>query len=146
MNDASYTTTFTVDRTPEQVFAAIIDVRGWWSGEIDGVTDQLGAAFTYRYQDLHRSTQRITELVRGQRVAWHVVDGYLGFLEDKTEWTDTDITFDITPTGDQTQVRFTHVGLRPEGECFESCSTAWGFYINTSLRSLITDGVGQPND
>jgi hypothetical protein len=28
-------------------------------------------------------------------VAWHVLDGYLTFVEDKTEWTGTDITFDI---------------------------------------------------
>jgi hypothetical protein len=100
MNNASYTTTFTVDQTPEEAFTAINNV--------------------------HRSTQKITELVPGRRVAWHVVDGYLSFVEDKTEWTGTDITFDISPAGDQTQVRFTHAGLVPEGECFDSCSSAWG--------------------
>ena len=146
MNDTSYTTTFTVDQTPEEAFAAINNVRGWWSGEIDGHTDQLGAEFTYRYGDVHRSTQQITELVPGRRVAWHIMDGYLSFVEDKTEWTGTDITFDISPAGDQTQVRFTHVGLVPEGECFDSCSSAWGSYITSSLRNLITTGRGQPND
>ncbi len=29
---------------------------------------------------------------------------------------------------------------RPAGV---GCSTAWGFYINTSLRNLITSGAGQ---
>jgi hypothetical protein len=146
MNDASYTTTFTIEQTPEEAFAAINDVRGWWSGDIDGRTDELGAEFTYRYGDVHRSTQQITELVPGRRVAWHVVDCFLSFVEDKTEWTGTDITFDISPAGDQTQVSFTHVGLLPEGECYGSCSSAWGFYITSSLRNLITTGQGQPND
>ncbi|MGN9842932.1 SRPBCC family protein [Nonomuraea sp. H19] len=145
MNDNSLTIAFTVDRTPDQAFAAITDVRGWWSGEIDGPTDELGAEFTYRYQDVHRSTQRITELIPGRRVAWHVVDGYLSFVADATEWTGTDITFDIAPTGDGTEVRFTHVGLAPHDECFENCSSAWRFYIATSLRSLINGGSGQPN-
>jgi hypothetical protein len=108
MSDASLTIAFTVDRTPEEAFAAITNVRGWWSGEIDGDTDVLGAEFTYRYQDIHRSTQKITELVPGRKVTWHVVDGYLSFTEDTTEWTGTDITFDITPKDGGTEVRFPH--------------------------------------
>jgi hypothetical protein len=48
---------FTVDQSPDDVFAAIKNVRGWWPGEIDGRTDKLGAESTYRYQDPHRSTQ-----------------------------------------------------------------------------------------
>ncbi len=114
-------------------------------GEIDGRTDEPGAIFTYRYQDIHRSTQRITELVPGRRVAWHVVDAYLDFVEDKSEWTGTDITFDVTPTGSGSEVRFTHVGLAPDVECFDSCSSAWGFYITGSLRNLIANGQGEPN-
>jgi hypothetical protein len=140
-----YATKFTVSQSADDVFAAINNVRGWWSGDVEGPTDELGAEFTYRYQDVHRSKQRITELVPGKRVAWHVLDGYLKFVDDKTEWTGTDITFDISPAGSGTEVRFTHVGLQPQSECFESCSTAWSFYINSSLRNLIETGKGEPN-
>jgi hypothetical protein len=45
----------------------------------------------------------------------------------------------------KTELRFTHVGLVPAFECYGGCSDAWGFYINDSLRSLITTGKGQPN-
>jgi hypothetical protein len=145
MTDNNLTISFTVDRTPDQAFAAITNVRAWWSGEIDGPTDELGGEFTYRYADIHRSTQRITELIPGKRVAWHVVDAYLNFVDNPTEWTGTDITFDIAPAGDGTQVRFTHVGLAPDHECFDSCSTAWRYYIATSLRGLVGDGSGRSN-
>lgn len=145
MSDVSFTTTFAVDQTPDEAFAAINNVRGWWSGELEGSTDELGAEFTYRYEDVHRSTQKITDVTPGKRVAWHVLDGYLNFVHDRAEWTGTDIVFDIYKEGDKTQVRFTHVGLLPEYECFDSCSNAWGFYINGSLRDLITTGNGQPN-
>ena len=53
MNAKSYNTSFTVDHSPEEVFDAINNVRGWWSGDIDGPTDRLGATFTYRYEDVH---------------------------------------------------------------------------------------------
>ena len=69
----------------------------------------------------------------------------MDFVEDKTEWTGTDITFDITPQGKGTQVRFRHVGLAPEVECFDTCSKAWNFYVGTSLRDLIAAGAGRPN-
>jgi Activator of Hsp90 ATPase homolog 1-like protein len=145
MKDQNFTATFTVDQTPEEAFTAINNVRGWWSGEIEGHTDKLGHEFTYRYQNVHRSKQKITELIPGKKVVWHVLDGYLKFTQDKTEWTGTDITFDISKKGDKTEVRFTHVGLVPEFECFDKCSNAWGFYIKDSLRNFITTGKGQPN-
>ena len=145
MTTNDYTTSFSVDQTPEQVFAAINDVRGWWSGEIDGRTDKLGAEFTYRYQDVHRSTQRITELVPGKKVVWHVLDAKINFVKDKAEWNGTDIIFEITKKGDKTELRFTHVGLVPAIECYGKCAGAWGFYISDSLRSLITTGKGDPN-
>jgi hypothetical protein len=63
--------------------------------------------------------------------------GSLDVLPD--EWVGTDVIFEITAEGDETQVRFTHRGLVPF-ECFASCSGAWGSYINGSLRQLITSG------
>jgi hypothetical protein len=145
MKNEDFTTSFLVDQTPEEVFDDINNVRAWWSGEIDGSTDKLGEVFTYRYKDIHRSTQKITELVPGKKVVWHVTEAQLNFVEDKNEWNGTDVVFDITPKGDQTEVRFTHVGLVPAFECYGGCSGAWGFYINESLRNLITSGKGQPN-
>ena len=145
MNDQSLTVTFTVDQTPGEVFDAINNVRGWWSGEIDGSTDKLGEEWTYRYKDVHRSTQKITELVPGKKVVWHVTDATLNFVKDKTEWNGTDIVFEIKSKDGKTELRFTHIGLVPTFECYGGCSGAWGFYINDSLRNLITAGKGQPN-
>ncbi len=145
MAGQSFTVAFSVDASPQQVFDAVNDVRGWWSGEIEGRTDQLGAVFTYSYKALHRSTQRIAELVPGERVVWHVDEGYLDFVEDKAEWKDTEIVFEIARKGGRTELRFTHVGLVPAFECYGDCAGAWGFYVGESLRSLITTGKGKPN-
>jgi hypothetical protein len=140
MNAQNFSTTFTVDRTPQEAFAAINNVRGWWSGEIEGGTGKVGDEFTYRYQDLHYSKQKLTELIPGKKVVWLVSDARLNFTKDKTEWTGTEIAFEIFEKGDKTEIRFTHLGLVPQAECFNACSNAWGFYINGSLRSLIATG------
>jgi hypothetical protein len=145
MKTQNFTITISVDQTPQEAFAAINNVRGWWSGKTEGDTDKSGAEFTYRYQDVHRSTQKITELIPGKRVVWRVVDSHLSFLKDKSEWNGSDIVFDISEKGGKTEVRFTHIGLAPEYECYGSCSNAWGVLINGNLRKLITTGKNQPD-
>jgi hypothetical protein len=145
MKNQNYSICFAVDQSPEQVFNAINNVRGWWSGEIEGETDKLGAEFTYRYQNVHRSKQKITGLVPNKKVVWHVLDSSLSFLKDRSEWTGTDIVFDVLAKDGKTEVRFTHVGLAPQIECYGSCSNAWGMLVNGNLRKLITTGKAQPD-
>ena len=116
MKTKNYTTSFTVEQSPEKVFDAINNVRGWWSEEIEGRTDKLGSES----------------------------DAQLKFVKNKTEWNGTKVVFEIAKKGDKTELRFTHVGLVPSFECYSDCSGAWGFYINNSLRNLITTGKGQP--
>jgi hypothetical protein len=145
MKDQNLTHSIVVDQSPAQVFAAINDVCGWWSQQITGPTDAVGGVFEFRYKDVHRTTHRISELVPERKVVWHVVTSELNFVTDKTEWNGTDIVFEIKPRGTQTELTFTHIGLRPAAECYEQCSKAWGFYIRESLRDLIMTGKGRPN-
>jgi Activator of Hsp90 ATPase homolog 1-like protein len=145
MNDHDYTTAFVVDQTPEEAFAAINNVRGWWSGDIDGDTDKLGAEFTYHVPDVHWCKMRIAKLVPGKEVAWHVLESDLRYTDAKTEWDDTTISFVISKKDGKTQVQFTHLGLVPADECYDSCSNAWGTLVNGNLRRLIITGELQPS-
>jgi hypothetical protein len=138
----NFTSTFVVQQTPTEIFDAINDVRRWWTGEIEGDSHEVGDEFSYRYPGFHYSKQKIAELVPGQRIVWHVVDAKLEGFDDPSEWTGTDITFEIIAMPDDTEVHFSHLGLTPGFECFESCSNAWGFFINGSLKRLITTGEG----
>ncbi len=145
MKNQNFTASFTVDQSPDEVFDAITNVPGWWSGEIEGDTNKRGAEFTYRYKDVHHSRQKITEFVPGKKIVWHVLDSQLSLLKDKSEWNGSDIVFDISEKGGKTEVRFTHAGLVPQFECYGSCSNAWGMLINGNLRKLITTGKSQPD-
>ena len=143
MNKQDFTTTIVVDQTPEQVFNAINNPQAWWSGKITGDTDKLNDEFTYRYKDLHMSKQRIIEMIPNRKVAWHVTESQINYAEDKREWTGTKMIFEISELDNKTQLRFTHLGLDPEIECFESCSNSWSQLIRQGLFSLITTGKGE---
>src|SRR5260370_40954143 len=137
MTNQNFTTTFSVDQAPEEVFKAINNVRGWWSEEIEGTTDKLGAEFTYHYEDVHRCKMQITEFVPGQKVVWLVLDKYFNFTEDKTEWKGTKVIFEISKIDQKTKHHFTNENLVHEYECFYVCSNAWGSYIIGSHRRFI---------
>jgi hypothetical protein len=145
MTTKDFTTTILVDQTPKEVFDAINNVRGWWSEEIEGSTDQLNAEFNYHFEDVHRCTMRIIELIPNKKVVWLVLENYFKFTKDKSEWTGNKIVFEITEKGDKTQLQFTQLGLVPQYECFEVCKDAWSNYIQNSLRNLVSTGKGKPN-
>lgn len=149
MSTDSFTTSVTIRRTPQEVFDAINDVRGWWSEEVDGVTDRVGGEFAYRGHDdaetvEHLARIRVVDLVPGERVVWRVLENSMSFISDQAEWRDTEIRFELTAVDGGTELRFTHVGLVPSYECFDVCREAWGLYIRTSLPAFAETGVGQP--
>ncbi|MEU4413457.1 SRPBCC domain-containing protein [Nocardia salmonicida] len=144
MSDNDFTATITVDKTPDEAFAAINNVWAWWSETIEGSTGTVGDSYLFEVPGLHRCTMTTTESIPGERLVWHVTDSHLSFITDTAEWEDTDVVFEITENAHGTDIRFTHVGLVPAGECFEVCANAWGAYITSSLRGLLTTGEGDP--
>ena len=145
MQNKDFTTSFLVPQSPEKVFTAITDVKGWWSEEVQGGTNQLNDEFLYHYQDVHIAKIKLVEVVPNRKIVWRVLENYFQFTKDKKVWKDTQIVFDIRPKGNNTELIFTHVGLGPHYECFKVCEEAWTNYINGSLKNLIETGKGEPN-
>jgi hypothetical protein len=152
--------TTTVGETPEQVFEAITNIRGWWSENLIGHSAALHDEFVFTddseyagetaqaKKGIRFARFQIAEFVLGRRVVWHVVDCARSPLSDLTsvdEWAGTNVIFDITTDAQSTTLHFTHEGLTAaESACFEACSRAWTFFIATSLPQLITTGAGRP--
>ncbi|MBC7850417.1 MAG: SRPBCC domain-containing protein [Chitinophagaceae bacterium] len=145
METKDFTTSILVDKSREEVYNAVNNVRGWWSEQIDGQTHVLGETFNYRHKEAHLCKIKVVELVPKERVVWLVLENYFNFTEDKNEWQNTKIIFEISEINGTTQLQFTHVGLTPAYECYKICFDAWTNYITVSLRNLITTGTGKPN-
>jgi len=130
MKNKSFSITLLSDKSPKEVFNAVTNVRGWWSGfyseKITGATKKLNDEFSFRAGDgIHYSKQKLVELVPEKKVTWLVTDSELTFLKKKDEWNGTKLIFEIAKKGGKTQLRFTHEGLVPKIECYNSCTPAW---------------------
>ena len=144
MSKQNFTVSILVDKTPEEAFKAINNVRGWWTENAMGNSEKEGDVFSVKFGDVHYSKQQLQEVVANKKIVWLVTESELDFIEDKSEWTGSQIVFEIERKGDKTEVKFTHVGLEPDVECFSACSNAWSDYIHCSLKKLIETGKGEP--
>jgi hypothetical protein len=145
MKTKNYERTFTVKKTPKEVHDAICRVKDWWTINTDGRATAVGDEFTVDFPGIHRTTQRVTELVPGERITWRVTRSRLTFIKDQKEWKGTDIVFDIAATANGTRLTMTHVGLSPSVECYAQCSKGWDYFFGVSLFKLLATGKGQPD-
>ena len=148
MTTTDFTLALTTERTPQEVFEAVTNVRGWWAGyyaeQFEGDTEKTGDEFVFRAGDgVHYSKQKLAEVIPGKRVVWLITDSELSFVSDKYEWTGTRVIFDISEKAGKTTLVFTHEGLNPEFQCYESCAPAWEQYLRNKLLPLINTGKVQ---
>lgn len=143
MSNPDFTAIILVDQLIQESFNAVNNVRGWWSENIEGKTDELYSEFTHRDRYLH-VTFKITQLTP-QKIVWEVVDSHCNmFLDNLHEWEGTKVVFEITEKAGKTEIRFYHRGLVPRFECYAKCSKAWDYFITTSLKNFIETGKGDP--
>jgi hypothetical protein len=144
MNQKNYTATFYVSQTPEEVFKCVNNLSKWWTENIEGSSENINDIFTLDWGGGNFVTQKLTEVIPNEKIVWLVTDCYLSWLNDKTEWKNTSMVFEISLSDNKTKLNFTHIGLIPEVECYDMCVKGWDQYFKGSLHNLITTGEGQP--
>jgi hypothetical protein len=144
MDQQNYQGSIAADFTPGEAFEGISRVNEWWAKNIEGSAEKFNDVFTVRFSNGTFVTFKVTESAPNEKIAWLVTDCYLPWLKDKTEWNGTTVMFEISPSGDETQVIMTHIGLVPEIECYAGCEAGWNKYFKGSLLQLLTQNVGAP--
>jgi hypothetical protein len=88
---------------------------------------------------MHFTKQKLVELIPDKKVAWLVTESNLTFASKTDEWTGTHISFDIAKDKDKTKIVFTHIGLVPAFECYDSCAPAWTQYVQERLTKALAE-------
>ncbi|MFA6277628.1 MAG: SRPBCC domain-containing protein [Pedobacter sp.] len=134
MANQNFQYSFTTSKKIDEVFTHLIDPKNWWVGlfgeTIAGKSNLMNDEFSFRAgEGVHYSNQKLIELVVNKKISWLVTESNLSFLKNTNEWAGTKICFDLEKEGDYTKITFTHDGLMPQIECYDSCSSAWMQYL-----------------
>lgn len=143
MNQQDYNATITVNAPVQEAFKSVESVSKWWTENLEGSTKHFDDVFTVRFGETFVTFKTI-ELVPDKKIVWFVTDCNLHWLTNKKEWNGTRLSFELSTGNNLTTVRFTHIGLAPQIECYNDCRKGWDQYIKGSLSKLITEGRGLP--
>lgn len=144
MNGQDYSASITAKITAEETIERINRVADWWTASFTGTSEKIGDTFTVRFGETFVDFA-VVQLVPAKRIVWHVTDCNLQLIEDKKEWKNTEVVFDISSDDAATTVTLTHSGLEPSIECYDTCKKGWNFFIMESLQKLLTENYGMPD-
>ncbi|RTL60454.1 MAG: SRPBCC domain-containing protein [Sphingobacteriales bacterium] len=141
----SFTTSIEIINTPEEVFNCITEVTKWWSKDFEGNSKNLNDEFVIHHPNQHYSKQKLIEVIANKKIVWLVTESELNWLKNnKSEWTNTKMFFELTTRDNKTSLHFTHYGLIPEMECYAMCEKGWTMIIKSWLLHFITYGTESP--
>ncbi|HEY0753182.1 MAG TPA: SRPBCC domain-containing protein [Ktedonobacteraceae bacterium] len=131
---------FTVEAPVQRVWSALTqteEIAGWWTDDLS-VTPEVGSLAEFRFTQGTFVVQfEVAELEEGAKIRWISRRG------PAPHWDGTDVTWQLTPIPNGTQIVFTHDGFAQADKRFELTRGWWEFFLS-SLKSYLDTGKGTP--
>jgi hypothetical protein len=142
--DFSYS--FTVKASAKDAMKMISKVDLWWAIKFKGKAAKLNDKFSVYFGGPKDTFVdfKISEVIPEKKIVWHVTDCNLHWINDKKEWKNNEVIWNLSEKEGKTTIDFVHKGMTPESECYESCKPGWTHHIKDSLVNLIEKGKGFP--
>lgn len=144
MND--YQKSIIVQKPVGEVFTAITEhISNWWTNDLSGSASQTGDRFMIAFGKT-KKTMEITEVIPNEKVVWRCVEAYIDMdsLENKSEWVDTDLIWNLNTDQQTTTLSFLHKGLNKNLQCYDVCENGWNTFLS-SLEMYLNTGQGKPH-
>ena len=134
----NYSKSLEVNSSSQQVFKALTeDLHLWW-GNISDSNFKEGGHFTILFDNGYWWTFKIMEFTPNKELIWKCIDGEPEFNK---EWIGHVLHWNITKSESKTTIKLIQIGLTPEIECYNVCSTTWDMFIGERL-TLHLESVG----
>lgn len=142
MENISFHNSISVNISAGEATKKISKVPEWWGVKFSGSSEKLNDTFVVKMGGDSYFNFTVSKFIPGKKIVWLVTDCYMPWYEDKKEWANTKLIFDLTESNGVTTLNFTHEGLTPEIQCYKDCELGWTHWITTSLYSYFTTGKG----
>lgn len=147
MENKNYYRAILVNSSAEEAMKKISQIKLWWRKDFSDKAEKLNDKFTVPFGE-HNGEKSfvdfiVSEFVSNKKVVWKVTDCYLPWFQNKKEWNNTEVVFNLLEEDGKTKIDFTHIGLVPGVECYEVCEKGWDGHINT-LEKFINEGKAIP--
>ena len=137
-NSVGMTKEILVKATAETIFQAISTANGlgkWWSYYTSAPDWENGEVLLKWPSAGHRARIRLSEAKAPTFAEWKVIEH-----KPFSEWNGTAIRFLIEEGGSgASKVVLRHIGLVPECECYEVCSSGWEYLVG-QIKTLVEKG------
>jgi uncharacterized protein YndB with AHSA1/START domain len=121
-------------------------LRGWWTATCE-VGTGVGARSTFRFGQTH-NVMEVESLRPHLEVRWRCLEQHHHAPNQLTrtdEWAGTSLIFRLIPeSASSTLLKFEHLGLTPQLECYDICNRGWNHFLATNLKSYAETGKGTP--
>jgi uncharacterized protein YndB with AHSA1/START domain len=94
----------------------------WWTRDLDGDPKQGGTPRFFFGAAEPAAVMDVIDTTEPSHVGWRCAEG-------PEEWVGTDLRFDLSRSGDETVVVFTHGDWRQPVEFMHHCSTKWAYFL-----------------
>lgn len=143
MSNENYERTITVAATPDRVFNAITkEMSNWWT-EMTSVVNKTGDKTTAKFEDGTTWSFEVATLEENRLIELHCFEANhihpVTTPEMRTEWENTTLRFEIIPRGAETGIRFTHVGLTPDVNCYDICHSGWDHFFGSAFKTYLEE-------
>jgi hypothetical protein len=109
-----YSVAIELAKPTNDVFNHLIDLSKWWPEEFVGEEIKLGTAFIFKTGEGHFAKYKVIEFEPSKKLAWIATESLR--KADNYDWSGTKFIFELTPQGNNTQLKFTYDGVVFEHE------------------------------
>ena len=123
-----------IHASPAKIYEAITTQKGiasWWSPDNNAKAEK-GNIYRISFGGDYFKEIRVTELDSPKSVRWEILNAH-------PEWLGTNVTFDIRPGKNSTELRFNHAGWKVYTDMYDQCNHHWGVYLE-NLKAYAEKG------